>query len=698
MAAIVDYVADQTLPDGEPNGAVVDYYDQGASVWEPVGRWHGRQADADGLVEVRRLELTRMVAGLSPVTGEPEGGVARQGAVVAWDLTFTVPKSISVWWALADRSTRIAIVDAVDIAAAVTIDVADRYGAHTRVGGRDTVRVVDAAGLRAAQFRQVTSRAGDPHLHVHTLIGTRVHAPDGSWHALDARWLVAHQQTLGRVFEHQLAVELNRGLSVRLDWDTAHPEVAGVPGVLVAAWSQRTVQIDSALLEATREFTALHGRSPTRLERAGLHQQAWERTRTGKADLPPLAELERQWRTEATALGVESLSPAAHPDAGVTVDDRVLVADAIGLIEGERSTWTRMQLLDAVARAAASHDVALDVDRLQVLADRGLTGCVDLAATQTPNGPYRADGTSQAVSAAAGRYTTERVVADEATITTASLIAGATEPARSRTVNVDGLDRSQADAARLLAGATPLGVVIGAAGTGKTTMLAATVADLTRHGQSVLLVAPTRTATLQLAAATGAAPLSTRPPVAMDTIAGYRARLGLDPDLAARYRLVVVDETGMVSTGDLAWLIDTGHRNGQRLGLVGDPRQISPVGRGGMFAWLARHHHDGHVVHLDSIHRFTHDWEAKASLRLWLGEHEVVADYQQRDRVHAGSLAAAAEHAAHEWVAGRPLAVTCSTNETARAVASHIQERLTHAGLGLRLTSRDRIREFSDLI
>ena len=368
LMAIVDYVADQTLPDGEAPGPVVDYYDQGASVWEPLGRWHGRQADADGLVEVRRLELSRMVAGLSPVTGEPEGRVARQGAVVAWDLTFTVPKSISVWWALADRSTRTAIVDAVDIAAAVTVDLADRHGAHTRVGGRDSVRVVDAAGLRAAQFRQVTSRAGDPHLHVHTLIGTRVWASDGSWHALDARWLVAHQQALGRVFEHQLAVELSRGLRVRLDWDTGHPELPGVPGVLVEAWSQRTVQIDGALGEAMREFTARHGRSPTRLERAGLHQQAWERTRTRKSGLPPLGELERQWRTEASVFGVESLSPSmSRTDANLDVDDGVLLADGFTLIEGERSTWTRMQLLDALARTAASHGVALDVDRLEVL-------------------------------------------------------------------------------------------------------------------------------------------------------------------------------------------------------------------------------------------------------------------------------------------------------------------------------------------
>ena len=78
-------------------------------------------------------------------------------------------------------------VVAVDVAAAAAVELVDRDGCQTPTGPRQAVQVVDGAGLRAARFRQVTSRAGDPHLHVHTLIGTKVRAADGSWHALDAR-------------------------------------------------------------------------------------------------------------------------------------------------------------------------------------------------------------------------------------------------------------------------------------------------------------------------------------------------------------------------------------------------------------------------------------------------------------------------------------------------------------------------------
>lgn len=283
--AIVDYVGRQTLPDTgiNPDGdGIVGYYDAGLSRWEPVGHWGGRQADAEGLDQVRRVELARMVSGLDPNTGVPLGHLPRQGAAVAWDLTFATPKSVSALWALSPTPTRDAIVDAVDVAAAVALELVDRDGAFTRVGPRGAVQVVDAAGLRAAQFRQVTSRAGDPHLHVHTLICSRVQAPDGSWHALDARWLVRYQQAIGRVFDHELGVELQRRLDLRLDWSTGHPEVGGVPESLTRMWSQRHTQIDANLDQAVAGFRQARGREPTGLERAELNQIAWHTTRTAK--------------------------------------------------------------------------------------------------------------------------------------------------------------------------------------------------------------------------------------------------------------------------------------------------------------------------------------------------------------------------------------------------------------------------------
>ena len=223
--------------------------------------------------------------------------------MVAWDLTFTAPKSISAWWAVSPVHVREEIVAAVDHAAAVAIELVDRDGAQTRVGGRDAVRVVDSSGLRAAQFRQVTSRAGDPHLHVHTLIGSRVRAPDGTWHALDARWLVKYQQTVGRVFDHELAAGLQHRLGVPVQWVDGHPEIAGVPAALTERWSRRSAEIAVELDRAVAAFTVEHDRAPSDLERTELEQRVWQRTRDTKRDVPALADLEERWQSDVRECG-----------------------------------------------------------------------------------------------------------------------------------------------------------------------------------------------------------------------------------------------------------------------------------------------------------------------------------------------------------------------------------------------------------
>jgi hypothetical protein len=57
-----------------------------------------------------------------------------RGSVAGFDLTFSVPKSVSVLWALADRDVQRAIVDAHHAAIAVTLGLIERDVARTRTG------------------------------------------------------------------------------------------------------------------------------------------------------------------------------------------------------------------------------------------------------------------------------------------------------------------------------------------------------------------------------------------------------------------------------------------------------------------------------------------------------------------------------------------------------------------------------------
>ena len=91
----------------------------------------------------------------------------------------------------------------------------------------------------------------------------------------------------------------------------------------------------------------------------------------------------------------------------------------------------------------------------------------------------------------------------------------------------------------------------------------------------------------------------------------------------------------MLSTPALHQLVTLADRNGWRLALVGDPRQLQAVGRGGLFAELCA---NGRVDELEHLHRFTHPWEAAASLQLRRGDPAALDAYEAHGRIIAGTL------------------------------------------------------------
>ena len=134
--------------------------------------------------------------------------------------------------------------------------------------------------------------------------------------------------------------------------------------------------------------------------------------------------------------------------------------------------------------------------------------------------------------------------------------------------------------------ASPLSVLIGPAGTGKTTLLGALVAQLS--GDQVVLLAPTGKARVQLEKKVGG-------DVRAATLASFLSHTGrfdgarylIKGDGAPRVDadLVVIDESSMLTEEMLAATLDA-FRNIKRLVFVGDPRQLPPIGAGRPFVDL----------------------------------------------------------------------------------------------------------------
>lgn len=267
--------------------------------------------------------------------------------------------------------------------------------------------------------------------------------------------------------------------------------------------------------------------------------------------------------------------------------------------------------------------------------------------------------------------THDRVLAQEERFVTYILEAQDPAPRPSPTVDVSGLDPLQSEVARAVAGADQVVLVVGPAGTGKTTTLTAAAVDLHHQRRTVYGIAPTAKAARVLESETG---------IPADTIAKLLYEWDRPNGPGPVHRLpagstVVVDESGMVGTNTLDRLVGLAQSQEWRLVLVGDPRQLQAVGRGGLFDELCL---AGRTHHLQQVHRFVNRWEADATLALRMGSPEALDAYFDHDRVGVGPIHEQVDRIADAWIAhhddGKTVAITAETNAHVDALNRAIQD------------------------
>ena len=137
-----------------------------------------------------------------------------------------------------------------------------------------------------------------------------------------------------------------------------------------------------------------------------------------------------------------------------------------------------------------------------------------------------------------------------------------------------------------------LSVLIGAAGTGKTTLLKMLCSLDEVNAGGTLLLAPTGKARVQLEKNTGIAGGKTIAQFLMRLGGRYVGETGQyrvtgDTNRCSDYKTVIVDECSMLTEEQLAALLD-GLSGFERLVLVGDPRQLPPIGSGRPFVDIVR--------------------------------------------------------------------------------------------------------------
>lgn len=665
LAYYAGLAEDRTSQHGPVRGPV-DYY---LDPHEPTGRWCGRGRTAMSLTgEVDGGDLRFLLEGRHPGHGGVLGRRFGDRSARGFDATFSAPKSVSALWALSpDRFVRAEVLAAHDAAVDAALGWFETHGAVTR-RGTDGVHQVDTRGIVAAVFRQHASRTVDPQLHTHAVIAAKVQDPSGRWLSLDARFLMKQQMTIGWIYDAALRAELTNRLGVTWDQVTEGPvDMVCIPERVRDVLSQRSVQVKAKLDKLIGRWSDEHdGADPDRRTIAKLERRAAVSSRPAKVHGVDGTALHDTWADQARAVGfdpdaltAENLKQRSH---GRGWSDDEVIAEALSRVSERSSTWLRADLARHIAPLLSSDQrTAVEaVARIDVLAAQAETRCVGLVPERPNAMAKRRDGRPVAEHVIDRHFTTTSILDQEI-----ALVRWARGHAYPLPMSITD---PQTAAAEAIAGAASLVVVVGPAGTGKTTTVARAVRSLRAQGRPVVGLAPSGKAADVLAVESGCR---------TDTLAGFLTRHRMRPSPWPAGTTMILDEASMAHTDDLARLVDLVRRHQWRLVAVGDPAQLPAVGRGGVFAhWCnTLPHHQ-----LVTPRRFDHPWEAAASIALRAGDARVTDTYAAHGRLTAAHPALIARDVARirrsHVAEGRTVAITTNTAQTARAINTEIQRAL----------------------
>lgn len=684
-------------------GAYIEYLEDGLDGTEDQvaylgeagraqSRWLGSGAALLGLEGPVDADVIRAYSECrDPVTGEQLGSQLPK-KWGAFEFEFTVGKDISALWAISAPEQRRVIEEAGWIAAAVGIEEAERQGASW---GRGSIRgspvTHRSRGLITAGWMHGTARpadadlaGGDPHLHYHAFIANRVLCADGQWRSVHSDPLVRASRT---AISSVAAVALRQVLTADLEygWERGSGgrwRVAGVPADLTEMWSKRHAQIVADAQAATAAYinrltaeAAQRGEAPPELtlgertelvktfarrlvdkrrERKNLDEPEGDRFDRWTAEAAALVDIEQVLDAvaEAGAAYRETLQAWTYPPeqrpvafAGAGAGTPAAAVEALTEALESRATWLSRDIVHAAAQLVPP---GADVRWVQALVDEALAPNTDITAEITDphlistdhRDFWRGDPTER-------RWQSRRVWDAERAIADAyqsGLGSGAATAAGRRDWDHGLSDAQASEIERVCSSGDRISCIVGPAGAGKTTLMAAAARRFEAAGHTVSGLAVSAAAVNELASAgvgqchTIASVLAHDP----DTAEGRRA-------IQKMGRVWIWDEASMGATLDMAEILHRAQRAGAKVILVGDPNQLGAVGAGGMFAHLVDDL--GAAEALEEVHRFRNSWEGPNSLRLRAGDTDALEVLDDLGRISSAADIAAAQTIARSFTA-----------------------------------------------
>lgn len=526
---------------------------------EISGQWHGRGAGILGLglgSDVTKEQFGSLLEGKHPETGASLTQRNRKDRRPGMDLTFSVPKSVSLAWAINDDER---IVEALRETVRETMerDVEPLMMRRVRDGKHAATKQRTQTGkLIYADFLHKTSRPvdgkPDPHLHVHAFVINWTEQ-NGKHFAGEMEEIVRQRPSLQAKFESRLARRLERELGygvektryeqsgrMKLGW-----EIKRLDRSTIEKFSRRTEQVEAA---------AQANGVTDRAKKGKLGAVTREKKNKGVS----IDELRQEWRSRLTDKERETFGQLQGNGGRSSAGNENDVAEksvkyALDHHLFRESTVERYQIVGT----ALEHGVTLAPDAVEKALDR-------MEVIQR----------SRDVDGAKRQYvTTREVLNSEKQIIDFARDGRGTRKAignADHEFTLDWLNEQQKAAVNhVLTSRDTVTAVTGGAGTGKSSLMEEAANAIRGNGKEVFAFAPS----------TGAREVLQDKGFANAQTVEYLLR-SKKFQAEVKDQVLWVDEAGLLDVRSMKGIFAVAKEQNCRVVLSGDTRQHSSPGRG----------------------------------------------------------------------------------------------------------------------
>lgn len=638
------------------------YYDTGiqdAEWYAPSGSFGVQDGAPVDFSMLERLYAGMAADGSSLLSNRGGRVLDRQSA---YDLTFSVPKSFSLIYAMADDEERKELLCILLAAARKSLSAVEKVAGWARrgKGGKSLEPISFTAALFLHDDARPSEHAdgstfGDPDLHVHCIILNLAVRKDGSVGAIQSVLLRNAKMLAGAVFHAALAASVLRAqFGVDRVGKNGIFEIAGIPGRVIRFFSGRRQEINRRL-ETLGITSAQH---------PALAAQETAKSRNRK-NSTTLGERLATWSAAGLANGFDfrglfaaarqAFQPISH-EAGETLYRERLETLPLDLTENE-AVLGHLEVIRALNAALVGTGLP-PARAVQAFSDlikgrQFVSIGTDAMGFPLLTTPQMIETELAVVSLAEQLKDADGFALDPSVV--AALCAQ------------NKLSEEQTLAALSVTGGGRIAVVEGAPGSGKSTAQRPIVAAYEAAGYRVIGSATAWKIATALGKDLGIESRAT---------ADWLSLLGHGKAVFDNKTVLIIDEAGLIGARDMLRLLEVVKASGSKLVLVGDRDQIQPIAAGPGLGLVAC---SVEVSRIETIIRQREAWLRRVVLDLGKGDAlKALTELLRRKHVHFGAgLPDAVEALVGKWReltnAGETPLLIARTNDQLRMISQAVR-------------------------